>query len=261
MSMRDPAERTAVGAAMQREATGASAPAPATLLEESWRDYIFAEIWTRGGLDRRSRYFISMASAAGTPGPHAALDGYIRGALSNGEATLCELREAALHLAVYSGWSRGGALDAAVTRVQEELCLPQAALDPIRGAPWDAQARLKEGAQAFCDVMTFGGPPPLTPYFEAGILNFVFGEMWKRPALDQRARRWITVVGVCDSGAETPIRSHIHAALASKDCTPSEMHEFVLQYAVHSGWPRASFAQGVVFEMIKKVEAGLGYDG
>jgi hypothetical protein len=24
-------------------------------------------------------------------------------------------------------------------------------------------------------------PPPVVPYFEAGIINFVFGEMWMRP--------------------------------------------------------------------------------
>lgn len=261
MSTRDPAERTVVGLATQAEVTGAPAPSPQTLLEESWRDYVFAEVWTRPGLDRRSRYLISMASAAGSPGPSAALDGYVRGALASKEVSLAELREAALHLAVYAGWSRGGALDAAITRAQAELGLPQARLDPIRGAPWEPEARLREGAQGFHDVMTFGGPPPVTPYFEAGILNFVFGEMWNRLALDQRARRWITVVGVCDSGAPTPIRSHVHAAMASGNCTPSEMHEFVLQYAVHSGWPRASFVQGVVFEMIKKVEAGVGYDG
>ena len=47
------------------------------------------------------------------------LDGYVRGALKLGELTLAELREAALHLAVYAGWSRGVALDTAVTRVAE----------------------------------------------------------------------------------------------------------------------------------------------
>ena len=46
---------------------------------------------------------------------------------------------------------------------------------PIRAATWDPQVRLQEGAAGFANVMTFGGPPPATAYFEAGILNFVFG--------------------------------------------------------------------------------------
>lgn len=261
MTLLDPGRRTATGLAVQAEVTGATAPAPTTLLEESWRDYIFAEIWSRVGLDRRSRYLISIASAANSSGPTQALDDYVRGALVNKELTLAELREAALHLAVYSGWSRGAALDQAITRVQGELGLEPVTLAPIRADAWDPKVRLEQGAQSFHNVMTFPGPPPVAPYFEAGILNFVFGEMWDRPGLDQRSRRWITVVGVCDSGAETPIRSHIHAAMASGNCTAAEMQEFVLQYAVHGGWPKASFVQGVVFEMIKKVDAGLPYDG
>lgn len=109
--------------------------------------------------------------------------------------------------------------------------------------------------------MTFGGPPPVTPYFEAGILNFVFGEMWHRPGLDERSRRWITLVGVCDSRAETPIKSHTHAAMASGNCQPGELQEFVLQMAIHGGWPLASMVQGAVFAMIRNYESGLTWEG
>ena len=110
-------------------------------------------------------------------------------------------------------------------------------------------------------VMTFKGGPSISPYLEA-INNFVFGEMWCRyGGLDQRARRWLTLVGVCESGADVPIRSHVHAAMASGNCAPDEMQEFVLQYGVHAGWPKASVIQGVVWEMSKKVAAGLPWNG
>ena len=46
--------------------------------------------------------------------------------------------------------------------------------------------------------MTFPGPSPSAPHFECGVLNFVFGEMWSRPGLDQRAHRWLTLVGVAE---------------------------------------------------------------
>jgi 4-carboxymuconolactone decarboxylase len=85
--------------------------------------------------------------------------------------------------------------------------------------------------------------------------------MWCRRGLDQRSRRFLTLVGVADSGAETPIRSHFHAAMASGNCTAVELHEFVLQYAIHSGWPRASVIQSVVIEMSRKVAAGLAWNG
>ncbi|MET0271286.1 MAG: carboxymuconolactone decarboxylase family protein [Sphingomonas sp.] len=256
---RDPAARTATGVRVQAEVTGHAAPAPATLLEESWRDYIFAEIWSRPGLDRRSRYAIAMAGAAGA-GDAAACETYVRGALACAALTLAELREAALHLAVYAGWSAGGILDQAATRAAGALGLPAAARPPIRAEPWDPAVRHEEGAASFQAHMLFGGPPPRTAYFEGGILNFVFGEMWSRPGLDERTRRWLTLVGVGLSSATIPIRSHVWSAMASGNASATEMEEFVLQYAVHAGWPRGSVMQGAVLEQAARVAEGLPFE-
>lgn len=260
MSLLDPVERTARGRAAQAELVAAQPPEPATLWDASWRDYVYAEVWTREGLDLRSRFLISLASAACAGDEHACRS-YARGALKGGHLTLAELREAALHISVYGGWSAGGVLDRGVTGAAEQLGLSAAAIPPIRGEAWDPQERLARGAREFHDVMTFGGPPPVTPYFEGGILNFVFGEMWHRDGLDQRSRRWITLVGVCDGRAETPIKSHIHAAMASGNCQPAEIQEFVLQFAIHGGWPLASLVQGAVIAMIRNYEAGLTWEG
>ncbi|MCX7863634.1 MAG: carboxymuconolactone decarboxylase family protein [Novosphingobium sp.] len=259
----DHRERRARGSAIQAQVTGKPAPEPATIFEESWRDFVFAEVWSRPGLDRRSRYLIAMAGAANTPGPKDRLVDYVRGALTEGELTLAELREAALHHACYAGWSKGAAWDQAITQVQKELGLPPAKVPPLRGTPWDPQERQIQGAAEFLKVMTFEGPPPNNgvPYMEAGILNFIFGEMWCRRGLDERSRRWITLVGVADSRCEIPIKSHFHSALASGNCTPAELMEFVLQYAIHAGWPRGSEIQGVVIEMIRNFEAGLPWSG
>jgi 4-carboxymuconolactone decarboxylase len=261
VSLLQPSERTRVGVQQQAQLLGAPAPEPRTLLESSWRDYVFAEVWTRPGLDRRSRYLISICSAVCEGGRPDVVDGYIRGALRGGELSLEELREASLQLAVYAGWSRGLALDTAVTRVASDLGRPNAHYAPIRAQPWDPAQRLVEGSANFKSVMVFTAPAPATAYFEGGILNFVFGEVWMRPGLDQRSRRWVTLVGVADSSASTPIRTHTWAAMASGNATPEEMQEFVLQYAIHGGWPKASVMQAVVIEMGEKVKKGLPYEG
>ncbi len=261
MSLLDPKERIQRGLDTQTQILGQTEPVePETLFESSWRDFIFAEVWTRPNLDLRSRYLITLASASTAETPEDLLDGYIAGALKQNVLTLAELREAALHLAIYGGWSRGSVLDGAISRVAEVLGIT-CDFPPLRAEPWDPQQRLAEGADSFERVMTFGGPPPASAYFEGGILNFVFGEAWDRPGLDQRSRRWITLVGVADSSADIPIRTHIYGAMASGNTTYQEMDEFVLQYAIHSGWPRASFVQGVVFEMAEKLKNGLTWDG
>ena len=46
-----------------------------------------------------------------------------------------ELREAALHFAIYGGWSRGALIDAAITAVVEELGLAEDDFVPLRAAP------------------------------------------------------------------------------------------------------------------------------
>lgn len=260
VSLLDPNERIQRGLDTQAKLQAEAPREPQTLFESSWRDYIFAEVWNRPNLDLRSRYLISIAGASTAETPDDVLNGYIRGALTLNELSLEELREGALHLAIYGGWSRGAVMDRAISRVAQSMGL-QSDYPPIRAEAWDPQTRLEEGADSFERVMTFGGPPPASAYFEGGILNFVFGEVWDRPWLDQRGRRWITLVGVADSSADTPIRSHIYGAMASGNATYHEMDEFVLQYAIHSGWPRASFVQGVVFEMAEKLKNGLTWDG
>jgi 4-carboxymuconolactone decarboxylase len=259
MSLRDPAERSRLGAQQQTELLAAPAREPRTLVEASWRDYIFAEVWTRPGLDRRSRFLISISGAACEGGRPDVIDGYIRGALVLKELSLSELREGALHLAVYAGWSSGVAMDAAITRVVNELGLSEPRFEPIHAEPWDQEARLAEGAANFKSVMISEGPRPTAPYFEGGILSFVFGEMWMRPGLDQRSRRWITLVAVANSSSSMPIRTHTYAAMASGNATVQEMQEFVLQYAIHGSWPKASVMQATVFEMGERVTKGLPY--
>lgn len=258
MALLDPKERTDRGIATAATVLGAPASDPATPFEASCRDFLFAEVWTRPALDHRARYLISLAGSCNTGGTTQAA-AYAHGALKSGALSLAELREGALHAAVYCGWATGQRWDEAVTAAASELGLAQADFPPIRAEPWAHDARMAQGAKNFTDVMTFGGPPPQTAFFEAGINGFVFGEMWRRPGLDERSRRFITVVGVCDSAAYTPIHSHVYAAMKSGNATQAEMLEFVLHYAIHAGWPKASVAQGAVLEQGKNVADGLPF--
>lgn len=254
----DLATRSAIGESFQAQTTGLSAPIAATLLEASWRDFVFAEVWSRPALDLRSRFLISLGSAA-CAGDQAACRNYARGSLA-GALSLAELREAALHVAVYGGWTAGTLLDAGISAASTELGLDRAEIPPICAEGLAPAKRLQTGADSFREHMLFGGPPPATAYFEAGILNFVFGEMWNRPGLDQRSRRWLTLVGVGFSGASTPIRSHVWSAMASGNASRTEMNEFVLQYAIHAGWPRGSAMQAAVLEQAVRIDQNLPFE-
>lgn len=89
------------------------------------------------------------------------------------------------------------------------------------------------GQQGFLDTNLVPDPPRDVPYYGNGILNFVFAMMWKRPGLSRRDRHFITF---------------------------DEMREVVLQFAAHSGWPKASYLQQVTDELHARVlaEAATG---
>lgn len=253
-------DRAACGVAIQSAVTGCEAPEAQTPLSESWRDFVYAEVWSRPALDRRARYLIAIAGAAMAGAEPDILDGYVRGSLSEGYLSLAELREGALHMAVYGGWARGERVERSIDRVALSLELSSARPAAAPVAPLDMQTRMENGAAEFADVMLHGSGAPATPYL-AAIGSFVFAEMWSRRGLDQRSRRFLTLVAVAEASCEIPIKTHFHAAMASGNCTPDEIQEFVLQYGVFAGWPKASLVQGLVFEMIGKFEAGLPWNG
>lgn len=125
---------------------------------------------------------------------------------------------------------------------------------PDLGRQLTPEERDKYGADWFQYTMHAPAPPADVPYYQAGIRAFVFGEMWSRPGLDMRSRRWITLACVACADTVVPITSHVYAALKSGDITLEEMLEFVLHYAVYSGWPKASILQQTVMEQWMRVQ-------
>ena len=89
-------------------------------------------------------------------------------------------------------------------------------------------------------IMTTPSPDPTSAYIDAGVIGFVFGEMWRRGVLTARDRRWITLSCLGFTGSSYPIETHVWAALNSGDVNPEEFDEFVLHFATQLGWPKAS---------------------
>ena len=74
-------------------------------LQELITQYCWGEIWSRPGLDRKTRSTINLAMLAALNRPHE-LKIHIRGALNNG-VTRDELREVFLQIAIYCGVPAG----------------------------------------------------------------------------------------------------------------------------------------------------------
>jgi 3-hydroxyisobutyrate dehydrogenase-like beta-hydroxyacid dehydrogenase/alkylhydroperoxidase/carboxymuconolactone decarboxylase family protein YurZ len=77
-------------------------------------DYLFAQVWGRSGLSVRDRRLLTLGVAA-TVGRPELIQIIANGGLVNDELTPDQLREATLHLAVYTGWCKATATHAGIT--------------------------------------------------------------------------------------------------------------------------------------------------
>ncbi len=111
--------------------------------------------------------------------------------------------------------------------------------------------------QVYREVMTVEPPPPATPFQKAS-LDYVFGEVWSRSGLSRRDRRWVTLTCVAAADAPGPIDDHVYAALKSGDIDLEAMLEFVLQFAVYCGWPKASHLEMVVARQWARIQQEQG---
>src|SRR2546426_5605896 len=112
-----------------------------------------------------------------------------------------------------------------------------------------AEERRADAQREFHSVMTTPGPSqPTHAYYDAGVVGFVFGEMWPRPRLSRRDRRWVTLTCVGAAGAPIPIQTHVFAAINSRDCTLEELQEFNLHFATQLGWPKGQLIDQYISE-------------
>jgi 4-carboxymuconolactone decarboxylase len=100
--------------------------------------------------------------------------------------------------------------------------------------------RLADANAQYEQIMCTPAPTAISAYMEAGVVGFVFGEMWRRGVLTPRDRRWITLTCVGMADAATPMETHTYAALRSGEVSREEIDEFLLFFGTQAGWPKGS---------------------
>ena len=118
-----------------------------------------------------------------------------------------------------------------------------------------AERRTEIGRKRFKEVMVQEAPPRVSPFTANGVVDSVFAELWDRPGLSRRDRRWITLASVAAAAVDEPIHSHVYAALASGDISREEFQEFVLHLAYNGGWPRASAMEMAYYRAVAEIDA------
>ena len=122
----------------------------------------------------------------------------------------------------------------------------------------DRDERQRVAAAEYEHIMTTPAPPAMGAYIDAGVIGFVFGEMWRRGVLTPRDRRWITLACVGVAGAPVPMETHTYAALNSGDVTNEEIDEFLLFFGTQTGWPRGSAMNQWILTAMAKIAEERG---
>lgn len=224
-------------------------------------DPVFGPVWARPGLSRRDRRFVTLTCVCALESVDR-MNEHVYAALASGDIGYEELLEFVLQFAVYCGWPRGSEAEGAVRSQFARLAAergddvsPRPPLPLESLGPTDHGTRLDEGEKCFVDVNLLPPPPRDSPYFQAGILAFVFGHLWQRPGLGRRERRLITVAAVGVSGALGPIYSHVGSALESRDVSRTEMDEVILQFSAYAGFSKGRVLQRAADESWQRISA------
>jgi 4-carboxymuconolactone decarboxylase len=106
-------------------------------------------------------------------------------------------------------------------------------------------ARRAQGLDMFTQVSGFPAPQVHGPFMEV-MVDQVFAEVWNRPGLTRKERRWISLTCVAAAGIGDALAVHVGGALSSGDISIEELREFVTHFAAYAGYPKASLLHTTV---------------
>ena len=91
---------------------------------------------------------------------------------------------------------------------------------------------------------------PLTDEFQALITRYAWGEMWTRPAFDDRTRRLLVLAMKVALKSWEEFELHVRAGL-ERELSAAELKEMLMLAAIYCGVPAANSAFGHAKRFIK----------
>ncbi|TDN63388.1 carboxymuconolactone decarboxylase family protein [Paraburkholderia sp. BL10I2N1] len=201
--------------------------------------FAYGEIYARPGLDLRERQQVTVAALASMGGAEPQLKFHIAGALNVG-CTPEEIVELMTHLVVYAGFP------AALNGVYAAKAVFGERGVTVSAEPFaSGQTRYADGLACLRAIDGAVGErvieslKDIAPDLGRFIIEFSFGEVYRRPALDLVSRERVTVAALAAMGSATPqLKVHMHGFL-NVGGTRAQLVEIVTQIAAYAGFPRA----------------------
>ncbi len=98
----------------------------------------------------------------------------------------------------------------------------------VLGAPWVEKSLVNRN--------TFNGE------WQELITRFAWGEIWSRPGLDDKTRRFLVLAITIALGRWEEFKLHVRAGLEQDGFSVDELKEVIMQSAIYAGVPAANTA-------------------
>lgn len=98
------------------------------------------------------------------------------------------------------------------------------------------------------------GRTPFTADFQDMVTRNVWNEIWNRPGLDHKTRRFLVLAITASRGAWEEFRLHVRAGLEQKGFSEDELKEVLLQVGVYAGIPAANTAFAEARKVIESLK-------
>ncbi len=206
-------------------------------------EFAFGDIYTRGGLDLKSKEIAVVASLTALGTARSQLKVHINGALNTG-VNINEIKEVILQMSVYSGFPRCinamNALKEVLNERQEHGrndTIGKSATKNVNNNRFEAgekELSKLDGAQVEKLKDAYNDFSPELVRF---VLEFGYGDIFSRDSLDIKYRQIATIAALTALGnAQSQLKFHIKAAL-NIGLTIENIREIMLLMTVYAGFP------------------------
>ena len=89
--------------------------------------------------------------------------------------------------------------------------------------------------------------------FQEQITRHVWGDIWTRPAIDPKTRRFMTISMMIALRAWGEFRLHVRTGLVAGDLSKDELKEIIMQATVYCGAPAGNHAMHEAEEAFKEM--------
>jgi len=219
-------------------------------------EYSFGDIYSREGLDLKSKEIAVVAALTAMGNARPQLKVHLNGALNTG-SSISEVKEVILQMSVYSGFPSSINAMNALKEVLEERKNHGISDEEGKNPSVQQENRLKLGEKELSQLDTqqierlksnFG---ELSPDLVKFTLEYGYGDIFSRDNLSKKHRQIATIAALTALGNAVPqLKFHINAGL-NIGITETEIKEIMLLMTIYSGFPSAINGTNALKEVLR----------